>query len=165
MRVYVRAGCRAVGITLTITSMITTDPKHPDLDVTEPGTGMQKAYLVLSEEERKKGFVRPYREAYVHVGKKPKYPLRDLTDDELDRFGTEFVKYEAYPESERPKVGRFWTQRELTPCNALTIMGRALSETYARDPKFYGQTYCCACRMHLPVSEFVWDADGKVVGS
>jgi hypothetical protein len=22
-------------------------------------------------------------------------------------------------------------------------MGRALSETYARDPKFYGATFCC----------------------
>jgi hypothetical protein len=43
--------------------------------------------------------------------------------------------------------------------------GRALSETYARDPKFYGATYCCACRMHKPVAEFTWTADGAVVGS
>lgn len=27
---------------------------------------MQKAYVVLSEDERAKGFVRPYRDAYVH---------------------------------------------------------------------------------------------------
>lgn len=28
--------------------------------------GMQKTYLVLSEAERAKGFVRPYRDTYVH---------------------------------------------------------------------------------------------------
>lgn len=145
--------------------MITTDTEDPGIREIDPATGLQKVYLVLSEEERAKGFVRPYRDCYVHVGKKPKYPLRDLTGEEQNRFGTEFVKYEEFPPSERPKVGRFWTQRELTPCGALTIMGRALSETYARNPKFYGKTFCCACREHYPVAEFVWDADGKTVGS
>lgn len=144
--------------------MITTDPTEPAIHETDPATGLQKAYLVLSEEERKKGFIRPVREGYVHVGKKPRYPLRDLTDDELDKFGTEFVKYEEYPPKEHPKVGRYWTQRELTPCGALTIMGRALAETYAKNPKFYGETFCCACKKHLPVSEFVWE-DGQRVGS
>lgn len=50
-------------------------------------------------------------------------------------------------------------------CGAVTTMGQALSETYARDPSFYGATYCCTCRMHRPVGEFVWDKDGSVVGS
>jgi hypothetical protein len=50
-------------------------------------------------------------------------------------------------------------------CGALTTMGMALCETYARDPHFYGSTYCCGCRMHRPVGEFVWDEDGEVVGS
>ena len=31
-----------------------------------PDTGMQKAYVVLSDEERAKGFVRPVRNSYVH---------------------------------------------------------------------------------------------------
>jgi hypothetical protein len=48
-------------------------------------------------------------------------------------------------------------------------MGRALSETYARDPKFYGATYCCHCRMHKPVGEFTWyemdGREGPTVGS
>ncbi len=44
-------------------------------------------------------------------------------------------------------------------------MGRALSETYAREPSFYGATYCCHCRMHKAVGEFVWTADGERVGS
>lgn len=36
---------------------------HREID---PKTGMQKAYVVLSPQERAKGFVRPVRRAYVH---------------------------------------------------------------------------------------------------
>lgn len=100
--------------------MITDDPNDPRLKRgADTGPGPQnEVYLVLSEEERAKGFVRPYRDAYIHE-----------------------------------------------TCGSVTTMGRALSETYARDPNFYGATYCCACRMHKPVSEFRWVADGQVVGS
>lgn len=98
----------------------TTDPADPRL-----GRGIDKAiteqhdvYLILSEEERTKGFVRPVRHAYTHA-----------------------------------------------TCRAITTMGLALCETYARDPKFYGATYCVHCMKHLPVSEFTWVEDGKVVGS
>ena len=52
-----------------------------------------------------------------------------------------------------------------TKCGIGPTMGRALAETYARDPKFYGGTFCCGCRTHYPVSEFVWEPDGSVVGS
>lgn len=36
---------------------------HTEID---PTTGQQKAYAVLSQEERAKGFVRPVRRAYLH---------------------------------------------------------------------------------------------------
>lgn len=52
-------------------------------------------------------------------------------------------------------------------CGTVTTMGRKLAETYARDPKFYGATFCCGCRTHLPVGEdgeFVW-LDGSKVGT
>lgn len=52
-------------------------------------------------------------------------------------------------------------------CGMSTLMGRAIAETYARSPTFYGSTYCVHCRMHLPVGaqgEFVWD-DGSKVGT
>jgi hypothetical protein len=52
-----------------------------------------------------------------------------------------------------------------TTCGTVTTMGRALSETYARDPSFYGATFCVHCNQHLPVAEFVWTADGQQVGS
>lgn len=41
-------------------------PETPDHREIDPKTGMQKAYVVLSDEERAKGFVRPYRDSYVH---------------------------------------------------------------------------------------------------
>lgn len=45
--------------------MITDDPSHPDINVPTE-SGQNKAYLVLSEGERAKGFVRPYRDTYTH---------------------------------------------------------------------------------------------------
>jgi hypothetical protein len=47
--------------TLTDGSPVT--PDHREID---PETGMQKGYVVLSAEERAKGFVEPVRLAYVH---------------------------------------------------------------------------------------------------
>ncbi len=101
---------------------LTTDPSDPRLgrgSDDEP-SGMNEVYLVLSEEERAKGFVRPYRDAYLH-----------------------------------------------TVCGTETRMGRAIAETYARQPAFYGATYCVHCQKHLPVGvdgEFTW-LDGARVGT
>lgn len=95
----------------------TTDRDDPRLKQVGP-TGQQEAYLVLSDEERAKGFVRPFRDSYVH-----------------DRCGT------------------------------LTKMSRDISETYARDPKFYDGTFCVGCRKHLPLAEFKWAGTDEVVGS
>lgn len=50
-------------------------------------------------------------------------------------------------------------------CGSVTTMGMALSETYARDPSYYGSTFCVACRTHYPVSEFKWKDTDQVVGS
>lgn len=52
-----------------------------------------------------------------------------------------------------------------TKCGTETTMGLALAETYARDPQFYGGTFCCGCSNHFPVGEFTWEPDGSVVGS
>lgn len=102
-------------------------------------TGQHAGYIVLCDAERARGFVRPYRDAYKHVGR-----AEPVTDDV------------GIPPHAVRRVGG---------CNTVTTMGRALSETYARDPGFYGATFCCSCNRHLPVSEFVWTADGQVVGS
>jgi hypothetical protein len=151
---------------------LTTDPDSPCLKNIEE-SGQQSCYLVLSEEERAKGFVRPVRRTYIHVGiPGPKYDLRDLTEDErkdYDQYG--YVKYEKYPESESSLLGRYWTQPQLDSigkgCGHTTTMGQAIAETYARKPEFYGGTFCAHCGKHLRVGaegEFVWE-DGSRVGT
>lgn len=152
---------------------LTIDPNHPDLTRytgPEEPAPQAKVYLVLSEEERAKGFVRPLRRSYVHVGcPKPKYTLIDVDPEE--RPNSLWIKYEKYPEgspeAERGSIGKYWTRKELDDkgCGTTTTMGLALCETYACNPHFYGATYCCGCSKHLPVEEFVWTEDGAVVGS
>ncbi len=44
---------------------LTSDPRDPHLHEVGPD-GQNKTYLVLSDEERVKGFVRPVRLSYVH---------------------------------------------------------------------------------------------------
>jgi hypothetical protein len=144
----------------------TTDRNDPRLTrgVDETPVPQSDAYLVLSREERAKGFVRPLRTSYRHVGPSgPKFPadLRDLTPDQKERYGDiGYVKYEPYPDSESPALGRFWTQAQLDAvgkgCNTVTTMSLGLAETYARDPHFYGATYCVECQMHRPIDEFTW---------
>lgn len=136
-----------------------------------PAGGQAAAYWVLSEAERRKGFVRPVRDEYKHIGPpKAKHPLRDLTPEEAERYATyRYVAYEAYPESESPVLGRFWTQEQLqrTGCGTITRMGPAIAETYARDPGYYGSTFCVRCGGHFPVGadgEFAW-LDGSMVGT
>lgn len=53
-------------------------------------------------------------------------------------------------------------------CHSATTMSRDIAETYARDPKYYGATFCCNCRKHFPVGEggeFVWDGTAEKVGT
>lgn len=45
---------------------VTSDRNDPGLRDIGPD-GMQKTYLVLSEQERAKGFVRPVRTSYIHL--------------------------------------------------------------------------------------------------
>lgn len=100
---------------------ITTDPNDPELHIIDPENNQQMAYLVLSEEERDKGFVQPLRTSYVHE-----------------------------------------------KCGAITRMGIAIAETYARNPRYYGATYCCSCKNHFPVGglgEFVWTGTDIKVGT
>ncbi len=62
----------------------------------------------------------------------------------------------------RPVRRSYVHATSLGGCGAVTTMGVAIAETYAKNPTFYGSTYCVGCRMHRPVGEageFVWDAD------
>lgn len=153
--------------TLVSGAPVPEDQSHTELKA----NGQQKDYIVLTAEERAKGFIRPVRNSYKHVGAPPpEYPLRDLTADEQEKWGHgNFVKYETYPRDDSHRLGKFWTQAQLDAvgqgCGTVTTMGNALSETYARDPKFYGGTFCCGCGKHHPVNEFVWQGTAERVGS
>lgn len=53
-------------------------------------------------------------------------------------------------------------------CGTVTTMGQAIAETYARQPTFYGATFCVACNNHRPVGadgEFVWAGTDIKVGT
>jgi hypothetical protein len=156
---------------------LTTDPEDLRLGRgadREPGP-QNTAYLVLSDGERAKGFVRPVRLSYRHAGiPGPRWPLRDLTGEEQERYaGSGYARYEEYPPDDLSALGRFWTQAQLDGigkgCRAVTTMNRAIAETYSRTPGFYGATYCCSCRLHLPVGpqgEFTWiEPDGSEAGN
>lgn len=135
-----------------------------------PATGQNFDYWVLSEAERAKGFCRPVRRSYLHVGIKI---CGKVTKDEPGNVrvcrGTighegpcdDQVQTLVTP-AERAKVA---AENRRRGCDSLTTMSSPLAETYARDPKFYGATFCCACGEHYPVGEFVWDGTTEVVGS
>lgn len=137
--------------------------------------GQQQGYVVLTPEERRKGFIRPVRRTYIHVGiPAPKGTLRDLTPDEQRKYeGRGYAKYEEYVPDGSSVIGRFWTSSQLGKidggCKAETRMSDDIAETYARNPGFYGGTFCCGCGVHLPVGkagEFVWkDAPDERVGT
>jgi hypothetical protein len=95
---------------------LTTDPKHPGLGYGSDNEPVEqnRVYLVLSQEELAKGFVKPFRTSYKHLD-----------------------------------------------CGTTTTMNKTISDTYARDPWFYGSTYCCVCQKHRPLNEFVWEPDGE----
>lgn len=65
----------------------------------------------------------------------------------------------------RPVRYAYFHRTELGGCGTITSMGGAIAETYARDPHFYGATYCVKCQKHLPVGangEFTWvESDGS----
>lgn len=155
----------------------TTDGKPPRPGLETAGApapikenGQHEAYWVLSEEERRKGFIRPVRRTYLHAGTRPKYPTRDLTPHEAELYkDCKYVAFEAYPDSNESSLsGRYWTKEQLeSGCGSATSMGASIAETYARDPSYYGATFCCKCAKHLPVGtngEFIWE-DGTRVGA
>lgn len=116
---------------------ITFDPNNSELNK-HSENGQHKTYLALSEEERAKGFIRPIRTKYIHVG---------IDGNEIDP-------------KDMSKHGRTGNA-----CGVLTVMNRILAETYARAPKFYTHTFCIGCNTHLPVAEFKWADTNEIVGS
>lgn len=96
----------------------------------------------------------------------------DRNDPGLSNIGPDGMQetYLVLNEHERAKGFVRPVRREYRhlKCGVVTTMGIALSETYARDPKFYSGTFCVGCSDHFPVGadgEFVWDKDSSKVGT
>lgn len=154
---------------------LTTDKNDPNLNKVKDN-GQNEVYLVLSDEEKAKGFIRPYRDTYVHVGinwNNISHKIIPVGDKYKDKYVA--ILYHVKDEKTGEFIGgRYITKEELDQikksgytggCGVLTRMHQSIAETYARDPKFYSATFCCGCHKHLPVSEFVWDGTNEQVGS
>jgi hypothetical protein len=76
-------------------------------------------------------------------------------------------KYVVLPKEDLEKGFTRPLRRSYTheKCGVSTKMALPLCETYARDPNFYGGTYCAGCGSHFPLAQFIWDEDGEIVGS
>lgn len=139
----------------------------PDYREIDQMTGMQKAYVVLSAEERAKGFTRPVRRSYRHIGR-VFGELKDLDPvADAEQIAKGYVKLEARVHEGKILGWAFLKPEDLkSGCGGNpTTMGLAISETYARDPRFYGSTFCSFCKVHFPVGEFVWYETDERVGS
>lgn len=150
-------------------------PETADHREINPNTGMQKGYVVLSDEERAKGFVRPMRLSYRHVGRAI---CGIITPVDPNRLGGEQYVCMSKPGHAgtyhhanvvtlpQPDAARLSERGRTVACGTSTQMGQKIAETYALDPKFYSGTFCCECKEHFPVEEFIWDdGSGQVVGS
>jgi hypothetical protein len=111
----------------------------PGYEKIDPISGQQLNYVVLTDEERAKGFIRPVRMGYTHAGRNPTFV-----------------------------VGTTWNQLESLGeggCGSYTRIVREIAETYARDIGFYTETFCAGCRKHRPLNQFYWDCTQEMVGS
>ena len=135
--------------------------------------GQHIDHYVLCDEDRAASYIRPLRTKYKHVGLKEPTNIRPLTDEEQERYaGLDYAWYEEYTSDKLPKLGKFWTLKEMervnNGCGCETTMPIKCAETYSINPRFYSSTFCCWCKTYLPVGEngeFVWLDDGTRVGT
>src|SRR5580700_645176 len=103
---------------------LTTDRNDPNLHVVKPN-GQNATYLILSEEERAKGFVRPLRTKYRHVG--IDYCLAAITVDGKAFLCGQLRLHDG------ECGGLLFETRPKGGCGSTTSMGYELCATYARD--------------------------------
>lgn len=74
-------------------------------------------------------------------------------------------QYERHPSDLSGEIVRPYREKYIhDTCGVLTRMPAVCAETYQRNPKYYGTTFCCGCGDYFPVAEFKWE-DGLTVGS
>lgn len=150
-------------VQLTDGSPVPADRSHTEID---PKTGMQKGYIVLSPEERAKGFMKPVRRSYIHESRSVCGKMQPKNDKRIG--GSRHMCGRAYPHEGECGQWKLVSQPEharaerahRTSCGVMTTMGLGLAETYARNPHFYSGTFCVGCHAHFPLNQFYWE-DGE----
>lgn len=106
----------------------------------------------------------------TNSGRDPKLDTSCPVPDDAKKPDGQYVDHWVLPAEERAKgfvrpVRRSY--RHLV-CGSVTSMPQAIAETYARDPYYYGSTFCCGCGDYFPVGEagdFAWDGTSEKVGT
>lgn len=152
---------------------LTTD--NTDLELSELAEdGQYKKHIVLSEEERSKGFIRTVRNEYEHKGREFDKTLMNKLEEPVVHSNKKYTHQVGIRIDGEVKGHRLLQEDEAAQleetghvggCGVVTSMPKSIAETYARDPKFYGSTYCVGCKVYLPVTEFVWKNTDEKVGS
>ena len=134
---------------------------HAGCDCNEPSAPMTKGALVDPETD-------PSRPDVVATNGVDPACLGTGAPKPIDPASGQHKSYWVLSDEERAKgfvrpVRRSYMHET---CETVTTMTQAIAETYARDPRFYGSTFCVGCRQHYPVGEsgqFVWvTPDGKL---
>jgi hypothetical protein len=150
------------------------DESHKKIN---PATGMQSDYIVLTREERAKGFVKPLRRKYLHTG-------RLMCGTAMHPYDSDYYGAGAYVVCCGPvghtgphgndgghtasvatatELDRLRRTGRYKGCGTPTSMSQEIAETYARDPRFYNGTFCVHCKKHFPLNEFEWEPDGETM--
>lgn len=103
-------------------------------------------------------------------GKPPSAPEESSVPNTEKKPDGQYVDHWILSDEERAKgfvrpVRASYTHLK---CGDTTSMPVKIAETYARDPRFYGWTFCCTCEGYFPVGaqgEFVWKGTTEKVGT
>jgi len=109
-------------------------------------------------------------EKATNSGNKPVEPETESVPNKEKRPDGQHVDHWVLPEEERAKgfirpVRKTYVHEK---CGGSTNMPQAIAETYARNPFYYGSTFCCTCGDYFPVGingEFKWEGSEEKVGS
>jgi hypothetical protein len=132
--------------------------RHPSISSTTNLHGPWMSIAAMLRQEARDARTMTNRDAAIRQALFAALPFNDEELDALVLVVRQLVDAKGFVRPVR-------TSYRHNVCGSVTTMGRVLAETYARDPAFYGATFCVRCNRHLPVAEFVWTEDGTVLGS
>jgi len=106
----------------------------------------------------------------TNSGRDPKLDTSCPVPDDAKRQDGQHIDHWILPDEERAKgfVRPLRTSYTHLKCFTVTTMPIKIAETYAREPGYYGSTFCCGCGDYFRVGaagEFVWTGTDEKVGT